>query len=1490
MTRATAASQQRTLTISGSTQGILVDVVTDDNKGGHELSQILMSHGLLVRRFTLPRHHCEALACPDERYPTMAIYDARALGTTIEPAVLAATVRQCRSLNVTVIALTSASDMQSTVYALQTGITHCIPVPFSSSRLVEAVFSMLGTSEVNEPQDRALFVSTRPREVQPQLDQLRACGTDVELLDNTTHLLKSVEDLQPHVIVLDDSGHDVHTNNILAVLRSSVMHRRIPVLLLKPNGDHHSELQGEDRADEYLVEQVTAKFLCTAVKTRARQFQENTTIQHQLRTALYEREREHQALNHHAIVSVADASGRITYVNDRFCEISGYNRTELLGQNHRIVKSDRHSTDFYKDIWGTIAAGRVWKGEICNRRKDGSYYWVESTITPFVGEQGRPYQYVSIRTDITHVKAVEEAQREQNAIREMIGESAAELLSASETQLDLVIEKCLKRAAEHLGAERAYVLQAAEAGLFVICSHEWSTPETSTCWRGQPNVTKAQLSPWKSLMPQGDMVNIPDLKACIDSSIDEIFDLLGERVRSLCAIPMRRAGTIVGFLGFAQVSTVRDWDNPTVKLLGLMAGLIDSALLRTFGEKTLAQAAHRLNATLESTNDGILAVGCDGEVMFMNQQLREMWHIPDAPEYRGGKDGQLLAHATTLVRDPDSFAQKVATLNESSEESDDLIALLDGRVFERHSKPLMTDGKISGRVWSFHDISQRKQAEKVAEAAKERLRRGQMYANIGTWEWNIVTGDLFWTEQIAPLFGYPQGDLETSYENFLGAVHPEDRQAVVQAVADCIERDTPYEIEHRVIWPDGTVRWLLERGAVQRDSEGHPQRMIGVVQDIDDRKRAEKALEERESLLLEAQQLASLGNWSADLVTGELIWSDEIYRIFGHEPGSICPTVASSHEAIHPEDKALVEKLELLAKKGGRLDVIHRILRPDNTVRHVHELADVHFSADGQPVRMSGTVQDVTERIEAEQRLRDTEQRFAFAVEGAGDGVWDWDMSTGRMLLSPRYEEMLGYNQGEIEPTLDEWTMSVHPSDLADVQTSLQDYLQGRNPAYAVELRLRRKDGSYKWVLCRGTVVTRSSEGTPLRMIGIHTDISERKKAELELVSAREAADRANQAKSEFLSSMSHELRTPMHAILGFGQLMEYDETLPEEHKDSVKEILKAGHHLLQMINEVLDLAKVESGRIDLSIESVGLDSLLIECVSLVEPQAKNRNISIKISEMIGMAVKADRTRLKQVILNLLSNAVKYNRDNGSIHIAASSQAGQGDRLQIKVSDTGRGISEERINELFQPFNRLGAEQSEIEGTGIGLTITRRLIELMKGKIYVSSKLGIGSVFTIDLPRDVIESQDSVLTGSATSQSSFDKNNISTENTVLYIEDNPANIKLVKQILKQVTDIHLITAHTPDLGIELAFANRPSLILLDINMPGMDGYQLLKIFKTETSLKEIPVVALTANAMPRDIERGLSSGFIEYLTKPFDIVKFLAAIKSALANKKQKTP
>lgn len=392
-----------------------------------------------------------------------------------------------------------------------------------------------------------------------------------------------------------------------------------------------------------------------------------------------------------------------------------------------------------------------------------------------------------------------------------------------------------------------------------------------------------------------------------------------------------------------------------------------------------------------------------------------------------------------------------------------------------------------------------------------------------------------------------------------------------------------------------------------------------------------------------------------------------------------------------------------------------------------------------------------------------------------------------------------------------------------------------------------------------------------------------------ELVAAKDEAEQANKAKSEFLSRMSHELRTPLNAILGFSQVMEMDAKYPlaHEQRDSLQEIYRAGQHLLKLINDVLDLARIEAGGMTLSLEAVGVDGVLRDSLALLQPIADLRRIVMRYEKSDSGTgfIRADQLRLQQVLLNLLSNAIKYNRDAGEVHVHIS-QPDAGN-LRISISDTGAGLTPQQQARLFTPFERLDADRMAIEGTGIGLALTKRLVESMGGLVGLHSAPGQGSTFwvefaAVEAPHELSASADIDAAGPDTLAARKSK--------VLYVEDNPANMRLIERMLARYPDVTLLTAATPGLGLELAEAHALDLILLDIHLPGMDGFELLRRLRALPKLRQVPVVAISADAMPKEIVRAQEAGFVEYFTKPLDVKRFMAVLADLLGEEVRNAP
>jgi PAS domain S-box-containing protein len=613
------------------------------------------------------------------------------------------------------------------------------------------------------------------------------------------------------------------------------------------------------------------------------------------------------------------------------------------------------------------------------------------------------------------------------------------------------------------------------------------------------------------------------------------------------------------------------------------------------------------------------------------------------------------------------------------------------------------------------------------------------------------------------MFGFAEGELiGRQLSRLLAGSDREAQETSAHILRELAHRGS-WQVEFRSRGNDGALIWC----AAALSTFSHPRHgevVLVVCRDISQVKALQNQIEaqrqqleslvqvrtaelmEREKQLIAAQRIAQLGHWSVNLRTGELHWSDQIYRIFGRDPATFQPSYENFFACVHPDDHALVKASEAQSLEFGWHSVDHRVVQPDGAIRWVHEEAQLERDAAGEPLRLTGVVQDITTR----------------------------------------------------------------------------------------------------------------------------------KRVEAALIEARDEAERANQAKSEFLSRMSHELRTPLNAILGFGQLLQRA-NLSELQTDNVGEILHAGRHLLDLINEVLDLARIESGKFSVSLEPVPLRPLIADCLGLIRPQAENSGIELsEAAAGCDESVLADPTRLKQVLLNLLSNAVKYNRAHGKLSVTCLPQ---GDAIQIRISDTGAGLSPEQQRCLFKPFERLDADRTAIEGSGIGLALSKRLVEAMGGQIGVDSTPGAGSTFWVRLPMAEAQAEKYQAAGPVDAMRASTRQR---RCDVLYIEDNPANLRLVERILALRAGIRLLGASAPGLGLELAAAHRPALILLDINLPEMDGFEVLRRLRANPATREIPVLAISANAMPDDLTRGQAAGFVDYLTKPLDVGVFLTAVDAVL--------
>ena len=643
------------------------------------------------------------------------------------------------------------------------------------------------------------------------------------------------------------------------------------------------------------------------------------------------------------------------------------------------------------------------------------------------------------------------------------------------------------------------------------------------------------------------------------------------------------------------------------------------------------------------------------------------------------------------------------------------------------------------------------------------------------------------------------------------------------------------------------------------------------------------------SIVTDAKGIIQFFNVGAEHVLG-YAEADVINKITPAEISDPQEMIAYAEALSLEFSKPITPGFEALAFKASRgIEDIYELtyIRKDGSrfpaVVSVTALRDARNAIVGY--HLIGT--DNAARKQANEARQTSEARLSGLVSSILDAVIAIDSNQCIIVFNPAAESMFGLTSGEmlglkLDRLMPSRFRSAHSNHISRFG---ETNLSARNLGDSREIFGLHADGGEFPI--DASIAQFEVNGEKMFTVVLR-DITERKRMHrllqekhVELEAAKSVAEKANVAKSEFLSSMSHELRTPLNTILGFAQLMESGSPPPTpSQKIKIDQILRAGWYLLELINEILDLALIESGRLSLSIESVPLAAVMRECEAMIEPQTRKHGVSVAFPRLVvPYFVKADRTRVKQVLINLLSNAIKYNRVGGSVTVEnVLSHTGS---IRISVRDTGEGLTPEQLAQLFQPFNRLGQEANAEQGTGIGLVVSKRLVEWMGGVIGVESTVGKGSVFWIELNLTT-EPQVGDLAAEPTLAALAQVQEGEPLRTLLYVEDNPANLLLVEDIIARRCDIRLLTSRDGNSGIELARASQPDVILMDINLPGISGIDAMKILAADQATAHIPVIALSANAILRDIEKGLEAGFFRYLTKPIKVNEFMATLDVAM--------
>ena len=782
-------------------------------------------------------------------------------------------------------------------------------------------------------------------------------------------------------------------------------------------------------------------------------------------------------------------------------------------------------------------------------------------------------------------------------------------------------------------------------------------------------------------------------------------------------------------------------------------------------------------------------------------------------------------------------------------------------------------------------LAEAKQAEALRRS-EELLERTGATAAVGGWELDLATLALRLTAQAYLIHDAPPASRPT-FDGFINLYGPEQQAALRAGLAAVVSSGTPYNQVHPLTTVRGRKRWVRLIGRPQTE-DGKVVRINGVVQDITETKAAELALAEKHHLLTLLVQTTREGFWFIDTEGVTTDVNPAMCGLLGRPREDI---IGKNIYAFVDATNTLVFQAQVQQRAAGVASAYEIALtRPDGSQLDCFNNATPIFDTAGRHIGAVGMFADMSERKRAETRLRATSAELTqkthalqVTLDSIAQGIVSMDAEGRVSVHNRRMLELLDLPETLMRPgaTLTEIATFQNErgdfgEDLSYMAPESRQFIRAMKHLELPQLYVRKTRAGR-----RIEVQTRHlPDGSLVRT---YADVTAYFEAQLALTGAKEEAERANRAKSEFLSRMSHELRTPMNAILGFGQLLVSDTRHPlaEQQRQHVGEILRGARHLLNLINEVLDLALVETGKLQVSLEPVQLAELLQECMGLMHPLARADRIDVNVKSEAGCAcfVVADRTRLKQVLLNLMSNAIKYNRPQGHVHIACAAEA-QG--VRIGISDNGLGLSPQQSARLFQAFERLDAVRTGVEGAGLGLALSKHLMEAMGGEIGLESEVGVGSTFWLRLPR--AEAPAVPGRGEPAAVPVLGANLPPVRlRKVLYIEDNPVNVLLMEAMLGRVAGLQMISAPLPMLGLQMALDERPDLILLDIQLPGMDGFEVLRRLRLTDTGRHVPVIAVSANAMAHDVEQGLAAGFVRYLTKPLDMRVLLAAVEEALA-------
>lgn len=947
-----------------------------------------------------------------------------------------------------------------------------------------------------------------------------------------------------------------------------------------------------------------------------------------------------------------------------------------------------------------------------------------------------------------------------------------------------------------------------------------------------------------------------------------------------------------------QISSQKEFDSQYLQshiLLTFSVGIVITGLLcwslwllgRTrqralkLAEMMSAAARDReaqINAVLNNTVESIITADQQGTIRSFNRAAQVLFGYTE--EEACGRNVAFLGEKSLSDLDGMDIRRIMARSSLSSGASVVEINARDrsGRVFPAEMS--VGEFTLAGEtifVGMLRDISWRKRQEEEKAAIQFRLQLALDAAGFGVWQWWPDTRYFEWDSNVCRLYGLGKDEYPRDFDSWAKLIHPDDLERVIQTMRDAFNGSSKTSEICRLRWPDGSIRYMVSHLRIVTDSKGRAS-AIGVSQDVTAQKLTEASLRMSEERFALAARAAQEGIWDWDLRTGQIWFSPQWKAHFGYRDDELENSFAMWEKLILPEDHDEVLNMVERFNRGEteRYEAIQRFLHKDGHTVFIRSRAVQLRNEQGEVVRIVGSHEDITEILRQESDLRESRERLALTIDCAGLGIWDWNFQTNDAVYGGKWGEMLGYSLDEVRQNVVTWQTLVHPDDYPHVMEAHAMHWRGETPVYSTEYRMRTKQGTWRWVQGVGRVIARDAEGRPMRMLGVNIDIDTHKNNEAALQEARQLAEEASRAKSEFLANISHEIRTPLNAVLGFSTLLT-ETSLNTRQIDFVDSIHTAGDVLLTLINDLLDFSKIEAGHLELEEIEFDTRSTLEDTLDIVAARAatKGINLACLIEPSVPLRMVGDPSRLRQILLNLLINAVKFTEHGEVIARAQAQQNPDASiRLRVEVRDSGIGIPTEVQTKLFRPFTQADASTTRrFGGTGLGLSICRRLTEAMNGNIGVQSTLGSGSLFWFEvtlhaapeycalplMPTDIHGKK------------------------VLVVDTSPINRELLTlqmQSIGLIADCHA----TPASALQTLKAESDPYLLAILcqQLPDMDGIHLAEAIHAVPAWNNLPLILLTSLATQELAAEARHARVASFLLKPVRQMQLVASIREAL--------